>query len=81
MDATTISSAMGIKLSLIVTGVRRARAITVTAGLMSRPRQAFPNPAPTAVVVPEPFHGSIRDSALSNRSCNTLFTNSLENPA
>src|SRR5438874_2033506 len=58
--ATTTSRAIGSRLSRTIVGVRRARAITVAAGLISKPIALTHRAAATAVVVPEPFQGSSR---------------------
>ena len=60
-DWLTMSAAIGGRLSAIERGVRRARATTDDAGLRSMPKQLNPRAAATAVVVPEPFHGSRTD--------------------
>ena len=60
-DWVTMSAAIGGRLSAIERGVSRARAMTDDAGLRSMPMQLTPRAAATAVVVPEPFHGSKTD--------------------
>lgn len=69
------------RLSLMLDGVRRARAIMVIAGLMSKPKDFKPREAPTVVVVPDPFQGSRIFEALGKCRERTLFANELVNPA